>query len=909
MYLTEGGAFQINEEHEVTQIQMRRPRAIRTISCSDLFVSAPEGQRSRVVLTKGVAGVGKTLLIQRFSLDWAEGKTHQDLHFIFPFTFRELNQLREESLSLYGLMGHFFSEMNLGICRFEEFRCLFILDGLDESRLQLDFSKAPSISDVREKTSIETLLVNLIRGTLLPSAQIWITTRPAAANQIPADFVVMMTEVTGFTDAQKEIYFKKKFRDEDESKVLSNVKASRSIYSLCYIPLFCWITAKVMDHILQSGDRQLPQTLTELYIHFLVIQAKISNVKYKGQSGIDFVWTPEGKKNLMVLSKLAFEQLQKGNLIFYECDLSECGIDVTEAAVHSGFFTQMFKEETGLYYHKVFSFVHLSVQEFLAALHVHITFMDFGVNLLSDKQSFWSKIFYGKTSLVEFYRAAVDTALESPNGHLDMFLRFLLGLSLECNQRLLKGLVKPIGSPQINQETAQYLRIQLDSGLSVEKNLTLLQCLIELKDTGLCEEVQAWLSSVNIPSDLSPAQWSALTSILLSTEEPEFDLSKYQPSETALLNLMPVVNLSSKALLCGCGVSDRGCQALAFVLSSPCSLRELDLSCNPLQDSGALRLCEGLKKPDCALQTLRLSICGLSALSCEPLVYVLDSDRSSLTELDLSNNDLQDSGVKTLSRALKSPHCKLEILRLSGCQVSKSGCASLVSALSSGGSCLKELDLSYNCIEGTEAKQLTALFDHPQKKLSLDHGGEERLQNGFSKYACHLTFDQNTANKRIKFSNNDRRISLEKEKQSYPDHSERFDYWKQVLCAEGLRGRSYWEVEWSGDVYIAVTYKSIRRRGTGEESCLGKNALSWSLGCNEEKFSVLHANRRRSFKKSVHRVGVYLDWEGGVLSFYGVSSGQRTHLQTFKTRFTEEVYPAFRIKTQPSDSSVRLCPV
>ncbi|XP_055019456.1 protein NLRC3-like [Boleophthalmus pectinirostris] len=664
LYLTEGDS-KMNEEHEVTQIQLKQTkRTIRTLKCSDLFIAAPVGQRNRAVLTKGVAGVGKTLLTQRFSLDWAEAKSHQDLHFIFPFTFRELNLLKEESLSLYGLIGHFFTETNHGVCRFEEFQCLFILDGLDESRLQLDFSKTPSVSDVREKTSIETLLVNLIRGTLLPSAQIWITTRPAAANQIPAECVGMVTEVGGFTDAQKEMYFRKKFRDEDEaSKVVSHVKASRSVYSLCYIPVFSWITAKVMDYVLRTGGGQLPQTLTELYIHFLVVQAKISNVKYKDQSERDFIWSSERKKNLMVLSRLAFEQLQKGNLIFYESDLSECGIDVTEASVHSGVFTQMFKEETGLYQDKVFSFVHLSIQEFLAALHVHITFMDSEVNLLSDKPSFWSKMFYSKTSMIQFYRTAVDTALESPNGLLDLFLRFLLGLSLECNQSLLRGLMKPTGSSQIKQETAQYLRAKLDSGLSVERNLTLLQCLIELKDTSLCEKVQACLSSEKIPSDLSPAQWSTLVCILVSTEEPEFDLSKYQPSETALLHLMPVVSLSSKVLLSGCGVSDRGCEALASVLGSQCCLRDLDLSQNPLQDSGLLLLCEGLKRSDCALQTLRLSFCDLFPRSCEALASVLDSEKNSLMELDLSNNDLQDSGVKTLSSALKSPRCKLETLR------------------------------------------------------------------------------------------------------------------------------------------------------------------------------------------------------------------------------------------------------
>ncbi|KAK7877765.1 hypothetical protein WMY93_030579 [Mugilogobius chulae] len=896
LYLTEGGACQINEKHEATQIQMRPTRPITTLRCSDLFIQAPETQkRIRAVLTKGVAGIGKTVLTQKFSLDWAEGRNNQDLHFIFPFTFREINLLREETISLYGLIGHFFSEMNRGICRFEEFNCLFILDGLDESRLQLDFTKTPSVSDVREKTSIEILLVNLIRGTLLPSAQIWITTRPAATNQITESCVDMITEIRGFTDEQKEIYFRKKFTSEEKaSKVLSHLKSSQSVHSMCYIPVFSWITAKVMDHILQTEDSLLPQTLTELYIHFLVVQAKVSNVKYKSKSNTDFHWTPERQKTLRILSKLAFEQLEKGNLIFYESDLSDCGIDLTEASVYSGVFTQMFKEERGLYQDKVFSFVHLSVQEFLAALHVHITFMNSGVNLLSEKKSFLSKLLPSKSTLIEFYRTAVDTALESPNGRLDLFLRFLLGLSLESNQRLLRGLVKPTGSSQINQETVRYLKVKLDSGLSVERNLTLLQCLMELKDRSLFEQVQTWLSSEKMPRQLSPAQWTALVSVLLSTEEPEFDLSKYQRSETALLNLMPVISKSTKAKLSYCDLSDKVCESLGSVFSSQCSLTELDLSGNPLKDSGVVLLCEGLKRPGCALKTLRLNLCDLSARSCEALVSVLDSETNSLTKLDLSNNPLKDSGVVLLCEGLKRPGCALTTLRLSGCDVTESGCASLVLTLSSEDSCLKDLDLSCNHPGETERTQLIHLFNRPQKKLSLEYTEEDRSLQCFNRYACNLKFDPNTANQRIKFSNNDRTISLEKEKQSYPDHSERFDSWKQVLCSEALKGRCYWEVEWTGDVDIAVTYKSIKRRGKGDDSCLGKNAQSWRLKCTKECFCLLHENREFSFQvvdrsfivESTNRVGVYLDWDEGVLSFYGVYSDRKRHLQTYKTRFT-----------------------
>uniref|UniRef100_A0AAV2MG74 B30.2/SPRY domain-containing protein n=1 Tax=Knipowitschia caucasica TaxID=637954 RepID=A0AAV2MG74_KNICA len=376
------------------------------------------------------------------------------------------------------------------------------------------------------------------------------------------------------------------------------------------------------------------------------------------------------------------------------------------------------------------------------------------------------------------------------------------------------------------------------------------------------------------------------------------------------IHFLVVQAKSTKVLLSGYRLDSSGCEALASVLGSQCRLRELDLSHNLLQDSGTLKLCEGLKSPACALQTLRLNFCRLSASSCEALASVLVSETNRLKELDLSNNDVLDSGVETLSSALMSPHCKLETLRLSGCQVSKSGCASLISALKSEGRRLKELDLSYNHPGEAEAKKLNDLFNDPQMKLSLQHGGEERLQGGFKKYAHPIVFDINTAHKQIQFSDDNRTISLAV-KQLYLDHSERFDNWKQVMCTEGLRGRRYWEVEFTGDVYIAATYKSLKRKGRGDESCFGKNSQSWSLGCTEtETFSVLHKNRRLSFKqKPSTRVGVYLDWEGGALCFYDTSSDQKTHLHTYRETFTEEVYPAFRIKTQPTNSSVTLCTI
>ncbi|XP_067454372.1 protein NLRC3-like [Thunnus thynnus] len=561
LYITEGGTADVNDEHEVIQIETTSRKTDRpetTIRQEDIFKALPgRDEPIRTVMSKGVAGIGKTVLTQKFTLDWAEDKANQDIHFTFPFTFRELNVLKEKKYSLVELVHHFFTETKeAGICRFEEFQVVFIFDGLDECRLPLDFHNNEILTDVTVSTSVDVLLTNLIRGKLLPSARLWITTRPAAANQIPPECVGMVTEVRGFTDPQKEEYFKKKFRDEERaSSIVSYIKRSRSLHIMCHMPVFCWITATVLEDVLKNrGGGELPKTLTEMYIHFLVVQSKLKKVKYDGGRETDPQWSPKSREMIESLGKLAFEQLQKGNLIFYESDLTECGIDIKAASVYSGMFTQVFKEERGLYQDTVFCFIHLSVQEFLAALHVHLTFIKSGVNLLLKKQTTSQKCETRKDKSAEthFYQSAVDEALQSPNGHLDLFLRFLLGFSLQNNQNILQGLLTQTGSnSQTNQETVEYIKMKISENLSTERSINLFHCLNELNDRSLVEEIQQYLSSGSLSTDkLSPAQWSALAFILLSSEKDldVFDLKKYTASEDALLRLMPVVKASNKAL-------------------------------------------------------------------------------------------------------------------------------------------------------------------------------------------------------------------------------------------------------------------------------------------------------------------------------------------------------------------------
>ncbi|XP_078138860.1 protein NLRC3-like [Centroberyx gerrardi] len=866
LYITEGGSGEVNDEHEVRQIETasRKPaRPETTIRCEDIFKPLPGREKpTRTLMTKGVAGIGKTVLTQKFTLDWAEDKANQDIQFTFPFTFRELNLLKGKKYSLVELLHLFFTETReAGICRFDKFQVVFIFDGLDECRLPLDFQNNEIRTDVTESTSVDVLLTNLIKGKLLPSARLWITTRPAAANQIPPECVDMVTEVRGFTDPQKEEYFRKRFRDEEQaSRIIFHIKTSRSLHIMCHIPVFCWITATVLDHVLKTSERgDLPKTLTEMYIHFLVVQSKQQNIKYHGRAETDPLWTTESRKMILSLGKLAFEQLEKGNLIFYEADLTECGIDIRAASVYSGVFTQIFKEERGLNQDQVFCFVHLSIQEFLAAVHVIVSFIDSGVNLLSETQSKsrWPVKVGVKSKLKHLYQSAVDAALQSPNGHLDLFLRFLLGLSLQTNQTLLRGLLTQTGSSsQTNQETVQYIKEKIKKNPSPERSINLFHCLNELNDRSLVEEIQQHLRSGSLSTArLSPAQWSALVFILLSSEEEldVFDLKKYSASEEALLRLLPVVKASNTSVLSGCQLSERSCEALASVLSS---------------------------------------------------------QSSSLRELDLSNNDLQDSGLKLLSARLGSPHCRLETLRLAGCLLTEEGCASLASALSSNPSHLRELDLSYNHPGASGVKLLSAGLEDPHWRLdslSVDHGGEQRLKPGVRKYACELTLDPNTAHRNLFLSEDNRKVTAVREEQPYPDHPERFDRWYQLLCRNGLTGRCYWEVEWEGWVDIGVTYRGIRRRGEGDNCRLGWNEKSWSLFCSDEGYSFCHNDREtdiRSLSSSVsNRVAVYLDWSAGSLSFYRVSSDTLIHIHTFHSTFTEPLYPGF---WSESGSSVSL---
>uniref|UniRef100_A0A3P9D0N3 NACHT domain-containing protein n=1 Tax=Maylandia zebra TaxID=106582 RepID=A0A3P9D0N3_9CICH len=714
LYITEGQSEEVHTQHE---------RCIR------------------VVLTNGIAGIGKTFSVQKFTLDWAEGLENQRVSVVILLSFRELNLIRDDRYSLLDLLHVFHPTLQkvtaeqLTVCK-----PLFIFDGLDESRLSLDFTKGKLVSDVTQKSSVSELLTNLIKGNLLPSALIWITSRPAAANQIPPICVDRVTEVRGFTDAQKEEYFRRRFSDEEvSSKFISHMKTSRSLHVMCRIPVFCWITATVLEHMLTTEQRgELPKTLTDMYSHFLLVQTKRQHKYHEGYETSPQELTEADSEVLLKLGRLAFENLEKGNIMFYQEDLEQCGLDVTEASVYSGVCTEIFKRDCVIFQKSVYCFVHLSIQEFLAAVYMFHCHTNRKTEVLKHFLGNGEHVYCGDISSLDVFLSRVmQKSLQIKNGHLDLLVRFLYGLSLESNQRLLRGLLGETEStPEIIQRIISNLCKITNENTSPDRCINIFHCLMEMNELTVHQEILEFLKCKNgSEKELSEIHCSALAYMLQMSEVlDEFVLKKYNTSDEGRRRLIPVLFRFYWYYL----NSASGCTSytsLGLCKHSVCRCLEradinLSLSGFSLHHCALFLLFNNILLWNMPHKTLvlynnlfcnmchhRLSGCKLSETHYAIVASALMSNPSHLTELNLNGNNLQGLESKNLFAALESPNCRLETLRLELCSFSEIGCASLVSALKSNPSHLKHLDLGGNAIQDSGVKQLCGFLEIPLCRL------------------------------------------------------------------------------------------------------------------------------------------------------------------------------------------------
>ncbi|XP_057710176.1 NACHT, LRR and PYD domains-containing protein 12-like [Corythoichthys intestinalis] len=732
--ITYGADVRPDERHEVLQMETRAAAAKNSILPCDIFKSHDgQPQPIRTLLTVGFAGIGKTLLVQKFVCDWASGKTNQDVHFIFPFTFRELNTDKGKSFTLAKLirryvcesrhmneetLNNIFAEMQTSGKRDYErsrLKILFVLDGLDECNFKMDLKNEMKVDiDVKKAYPLEVLLAHLIKGNLLPCSRVWITTRPATARDIPSDLIDSRTEVRGFSDFKRLEYFRKKFPNEE--RVIEHIRKTRTIFIMCHMPIFCWLTATVLqDHLDKGKEGELPTTLTDMYSEFVFNQLKRSG-KRQMTKYIYYV---------KALAKMAFHHTMSKQQIFYEQDLVYSGFDYSQAAKHSGIFTEVLKEVQPLRRNqqgKMFQFVHLTVQEYMAALHVMICLFHDNKNVLDDSGRIQRRFrFFKQKTIPEVHESALQVASES-EGYLDMFIRFLFGLSLPCNQKTVGELLKAPRDCRQNKSKSVKLIMEMIKRNTPEKNINLFYCLNELKDDSLLKQFQKEDSSDYIDWDNMPNDmWSALAFFLLTDDETmnSFCLRLYNPSPLGLQKLLVVVKASQESILGSCNLNKDSCHLLASVLSSPSNMKHLDLSQNHLSDEGVEILSKGLASPNCILESLNLSRCHLDKGSCHLLASVLSSP-SNLKSLDLRGNKLSNEAVEILSKGLASPNCILESLDLKSCKLGKGSCHPLASVLSSSSN-LRHLDLSHNDLSDKWVEILSKGLANPNCKLeSLD---------------------------------------------------------------------------------------------------------------------------------------------------------------------------------------------
>ncbi|XP_068920843.1 NACHT, LRR and PYD domains-containing protein 12-like [Petaurus breviceps papuanus] len=688
------------------------------------------GTQPYTVVLQGAAGIGKTTLAIKVMLDWAEGNLYQEkFNYVFYFTCRELNPLGERGMSFADLIASDWPGPQAPMTEImsQPERLLFIIDGLDELKFPCNEHRYDLCKDWKQQRPVSILMSSLLRKTLLPEASLLLTTRLAALGKFsPLLENPRHVEILGFSVEQRREYFCKFFRDKNlGKKVFSLIEENDTLFTMCSVPMMNWIVCTCLKQQQERGQDpiQALKTTTALYMCFIdLITPNDHNVL---------------PQHLRGLCGLAAEGIWERKLLFDEEDLRRHDL---EAADVSAFLDMnIFQKDSD--YENCYSFIHLSFQEFFAAMFYLMSPDNESVNRpdssIPDVENLLEECSRNEASFVALVVRFLFGFLNT-NTTRKLEGKFRCRMSPEIKSKLLqwaKGETKRDYKPSCFSETSfpewySYLYETQDAEFVTQALVNVQE--MKVKVSHLYHAQSAVFCMKHCPGAqrisfsyyglifvLPTCVWQDLFSVISKNQNlKELKLCCHQFDDSCMENLCAALrhpNCKLERLMLECSHVTYSCgQHLFFALPSNKSLKSLHLKDILFEDDGEMLPCETLRK--CQLETLSLVSSELTPECYRDLFSALNGNES-LKYLDLSKNVINKKAMKFLCKALKN--CKLEKLSLVSSELTPECYRDLFSALN-GNESLKYLDLSKNVINKKAMKFLCkALKNCKLEKLRM----------------------------------------------------------------------------------------------------------------------------------------------------------------------------------------------
>ncbi|XP_072466322.1 NACHT, LRR and PYD domains-containing protein 3-like isoform X2 [Notamacropus eugenii] len=629
----------------------------------------------QTVVLQGPAGIGKTTLARKVMLDWAEGNLFQDrFHYVFYISCREMNQLVKREISLADLIANDWPGSQVPMT--EIMSCpeqlLFIIDGLDELKFPCDEHRYDLCKDWKRRWPVHVLLSSLLRKSMLPEASLLITTRLTALGKFNS---VLETprhvEILGFSEEERKEYFCRFFRDEDlAQRAFSLIEDNEILFTMCFVPLVTWIVCTCLKQQMERGQglSQVSQTASALYMCYL------SNLFTPGERICS-------NHTLRGLCQLAAEGIWGRKILFDEEDLRRHGLEIADVSAFLDMY--IFQKDDGC--ENCYSFIHLSFQEFFAAVFYAL----------------WGEKVGSKSPVAAHAKVKdiLEKCRETGSSSVTLIVHFLFGFLRAETARKLEELFSCQMSQDIKLELLQWVHSEIERCQKFSlpgQLLELMSFLYETQDEGFLAMAMHHIQDITL-NIRTKMQFLILAFCLKYGHE--------------------VCRIRLAIKLRRFHLSPFTWRELFSVISRNQNLRELDLSSSHLGDSSMIILCSELKHPDCTLQKLRLDDCHLTAACCQDLSYALGSNHQ-LKNLNLSVNSLGDDGMKLLCEALGNQDCSIQELRMFWCHLTDTCCKDLSSTLIQNQNLL-HLDLAANVLKDDGVKLLCEALKHPYCQLQI----------------------------------------------------------------------------------------------------------------------------------------------------------------------------------------------